>query len=115
MQYFGYQTVLQRVTTLDEVPFLDLTIDGADEIDKELRLIKGGGGALLREKIVIAVTAPSMPASRASFGYSGDTCWTSTGFRSTLAQGTLGNGSSFGNSTRNESSRSCVSPMLGSD
>ncbi len=40
------------LTTLDDVPFLDLTIDGADEIDKELRLIKGGGGALLREKIV---------------------------------------------------------------
>ena len=40
------------LTTIDDVPFLDLTIDGADEIDKELRLIKGGGGALLREKIV---------------------------------------------------------------
>lgn len=40
------------LTTLDETPELDLTIDGADEIDSELRLIKGGGGALLREKIV---------------------------------------------------------------
>jgi ribose 5-phosphate isomerase A len=40
------------LTTLDEVPFLDLTVDGADELDPELRLIKGGGGALLREKIV---------------------------------------------------------------
>jgi ribose 5-phosphate isomerase A len=40
------------ITTLDETPRLDLTIDGADEIDSELRLIKGGGGALLREKIV---------------------------------------------------------------
>ena len=40
------------MTTLDEEPFLDLTIDGADELDEELRLIKGGGGALLREKIV---------------------------------------------------------------
>ena len=40
------------MTTLDETPFLDLTIDGADELDEELRLIKGGGGALLREKIV---------------------------------------------------------------
>ncbi|MGE5266903.1 MAG: ribose-5-phosphate isomerase RpiA [Deltaproteobacteria bacterium] len=40
------------LTTLDDVPFLDLTVDGADEIDKELRLVKGGGGALLREKIV---------------------------------------------------------------
>ncbi|MFM7085264.1 MAG: ribose-5-phosphate isomerase RpiA [Hyphomicrobium sp.] len=40
------------LTTLEDVPFLDLTVDGADEIDKDLRLIKGGGGALLREKIV---------------------------------------------------------------
>ncbi|MBS0237377.1 MAG: ribose-5-phosphate isomerase RpiA [Proteobacteria bacterium] len=40
------------LTTLDETPSLDLTVDGADEIDEELRLIKGGGGALLREKIV---------------------------------------------------------------
>jgi len=40
------------LSTLDETPLLDLTIDGADEIDSELRLIKGGGGALLREKIV---------------------------------------------------------------
>jgi ribose 5-phosphate isomerase A len=40
------------LTTLDETPELDLTVDGADEIDHELRLIKGGGGALLREKIV---------------------------------------------------------------
>ncbi len=40
------------LSTLDETPFLDLTIDGADEVDNELRLIKGGGGALLREKIV---------------------------------------------------------------
>jgi ribose 5-phosphate isomerase A len=41
-----------RLTTLDETPELDLTVDGADELDGELRLIKGGGGALLREKIV---------------------------------------------------------------
>jgi ribose 5-phosphate isomerase A len=41
-----------RMTTLDETPFLDLTVDGADQLDEELRLIKGGGGALLREKIV---------------------------------------------------------------
>jgi ribose 5-phosphate isomerase A len=38
--------------TLEEMPELDLTIDGADEIDAALDLIKGGGGALLREKIV---------------------------------------------------------------
>ncbi|WP_213772849.1 ribose-5-phosphate isomerase RpiA [Bradyrhizobium sp. dw_78] len=41
-----------RLTTLDEVDRLDLTVDGADEIDPALNLIKGGGGALLREKIV---------------------------------------------------------------
>ena len=45
------------LTTLDETPELDLTIDGADEIDPELTLIKGGGGALLREKIVAAASA----------------------------------------------------------
>jgi ribose 5-phosphate isomerase A len=40
------------LTTLDESPELDLDIDGADEIGPSLALIKGGGGALLREKIV---------------------------------------------------------------
>ncbi|MFB3925907.1 MAG: ribose 5-phosphate isomerase A [Syntrophales bacterium] len=40
------------LTTLDEHPEVDVTIDGADEIDPELNLIKGGGGALLHEKIV---------------------------------------------------------------
>ncbi|HYO57679.1 ribose-5-phosphate isomerase RpiA [Archangium sp.] len=40
------------LTTLEERPVLELTIDGADEVDLRLRLIKGGGGALLREKIV---------------------------------------------------------------
>ena len=40
------------LTTLDDTPHLHLTVDGADEIDDQLRLIKGGGGALLREKIV---------------------------------------------------------------
>ena len=40
------------LTTLDEHPLIDLTIDGADEVDPQLRVIKGGGGALLREKIV---------------------------------------------------------------
>jgi len=45
------------LTTLDETPQLDLTIDGADEIAPDLTLIKGGGGALLREKIVAAASA----------------------------------------------------------
>ncbi len=41
-----------KVVSLDEAKWLDLTIDGADEFDPELNLIKGGGGALLQEKIV---------------------------------------------------------------
>ena len=40
------------LSTLEENPTIDLTIDGADEVDPELKMIKGGGGALLREKIV---------------------------------------------------------------
>lgn len=44
------------VVNLDEVKHIDVTIDGADEIDPELNLIKGGGGALLREKIVAQAT-----------------------------------------------------------
>lgn len=46
-----------RMSTLDDTPELDLTIDGADELDSQLRLIKGGGAALLREKIVAAASA----------------------------------------------------------
>lgn len=42
------------ITSLDEVSDLDLVVDGADEVDTAFRLIKGGGGALLREKIVAA-------------------------------------------------------------
>ena len=44
------------LTTLDECPQIDVTVDGADEVDPQLRLIKGGGGALLREKIVASAT-----------------------------------------------------------
>jgi ribose 5-phosphate isomerase A len=40
------------LATLEDQPVIDLTIDGADEVDPQLNLIKGGGGALLREKIV---------------------------------------------------------------
>ena len=45
------------LTTLDETLELDLTVDGADEIAPDLSLIKGGGGALLREKIVASASA----------------------------------------------------------
>jgi len=45
------------LTTLDEIDALDVTVDGADEIDSNQVLIKGGGGALLREKIVAAASA----------------------------------------------------------
>lgn len=44
------------LTTLEDNPELDLTIDGADEIDPKLNVIKGGGGAMLREKIVAQAT-----------------------------------------------------------
>lgn len=44
------------LTTLDAIDRLDLTVDGADEVDAALNLIKGGGGALLREKIVAAAS-----------------------------------------------------------
>jgi ribose 5-phosphate isomerase A len=44
------------LNSLDELPELDLTIDGADEVDPALHLTKGGGGALLREKIVAAAS-----------------------------------------------------------
>jgi ribose 5-phosphate isomerase A len=54
------------LTTLDDMPFLDLTVDGADEIDGQLRLIKGGGGALLREKIVATASQRMIVISDAS-------------------------------------------------
>jgi ribose 5-phosphate isomerase A len=44
------------LTTLDAIDHLDLTVDGADECDHDLNLIKGGGGALLREKIVASAS-----------------------------------------------------------
>ncbi|HTS38519.1 MAG TPA: ribose-5-phosphate isomerase RpiA [Candidatus Solibacter sp.] len=44
------------LTTLDECLEIDVTVDGADEVDPQLRLIKGGGGAMLREKIVASAT-----------------------------------------------------------
>src|SRR6187397_637239 len=54
------------LTSLDETPFLNLTVDGADEIDDQLRLIKGGGGALLREKIVATASERMIVISDAS-------------------------------------------------
>lgn len=44
------------LTDFDKAPQIDVTIDGADEVDPKLRLIKGGGGALLREKIVASAS-----------------------------------------------------------
>ena len=40
------------LASLENLNFLDLTVDGADEVDDDLSLLKGGGGALLREKII---------------------------------------------------------------
>lgn len=57
MTRFQAERLSIPLTTLDETPRLDLTIDGADEIGPNLALIKGGGGALLREKIVAAASA----------------------------------------------------------
>jgi ribose 5-phosphate isomerase A len=74
------------LTTLDQAGWLDLTIDGADEFDADLNLIKGGGGALLQEKIVasasdrmVVITDPSkevaalgafpLPVEVVRFGY----------------------------------------------
>src|SRR3954470_10347512 len=55
-----------KLTTLDETPALDLTVDGADEIGPDLTLIKGGGGALLREKIVASASARMVVIADAS-------------------------------------------------
>lgn len=57
--YQAFQLAVQygiQVTTLDEHPTIDLTIDGADQITPELNLIKGMGAALAREKIVAAAS-----------------------------------------------------------
>jgi ribose 5-phosphate isomerase A len=51
------ETLEITLSTLDALGSLDLTVDGADELDDGLRLIKGGGGALLREKIVASASA----------------------------------------------------------
>lgn len=54
------------LTTLDETPELDITVDGADEVAPDFSLIKGGGGALLREKIVAAASARMIVIADAS-------------------------------------------------
>lgn len=55
-----------RLATLDDIPELDLTVDGADAFDPALRLVKGGGGALLREKIVASASARMIVIADAS-------------------------------------------------
>jgi ribose 5-phosphate isomerase A len=57
--YQAFQLAVQhgvQITTLDEHPVIDVTIDGADQVTPELHLIKGMGAALLREKIVAAAS-----------------------------------------------------------
>jgi ribose 5-phosphate isomerase A len=54
------------LTTLDECQEIDVTVDGADEVDPKLRLIKGGGGAMLREKIVASATKKMVVVADAS-------------------------------------------------
>jgi len=54
------------VITLDDCQEIDVTVDGADEVDPRLRLIKGGGGALLREKIVASATRQMIVVADAS-------------------------------------------------
>ena len=51
----AYQLILENnldLVTLEQFPEIDIVIDGADEIDKNLDLIKGGGGCLVQEKII---------------------------------------------------------------
>jgi ribose 5-phosphate isomerase A len=49
-----------EIISLDEAPCIDINIDGADEFDSYLQLIKGGGGALLREKIIASNAAKNI-------------------------------------------------------
>lgn len=57
--YQAYQLAVKYkipLTNLDLDPILELTVDGADEVDKELNLTKGGGGALFQEKVVASAS-----------------------------------------------------------
>jgi ribose 5-phosphate isomerase A len=54
------------LTTLEECPEIDVAVDGADEMDPQLRLIKGGGGALLKEKIVASASKQFVIIAHAS-------------------------------------------------
>lgn len=81
------------LTTLEEQPCIDLTLDGADEVDPQLDLIKGGGGALLREKIIARASRRELiivdesklvdrlgsrwaiPVEVVPFGYSAQLAW----------------------------------------
>jgi ribose 5-phosphate isomerase A len=54
------------LTTLDDRPEIDITIDGADEVDPKLNLIKGGGGALTREKVIAAASKKMVVVADAS-------------------------------------------------
>ncbi|MBV8848078.1 MAG: ribose-5-phosphate isomerase RpiA [Methylobacteriaceae bacterium] len=60
------QSLSIPIASLDDLPELDLVVDGADEFDPDLRLIKGGGGALLREKIVAAASMKMVVIADAS-------------------------------------------------
>ena len=55
-----------QLSTLEEQSVIDVTVDGADEIDKKLNLIKGMGGALLREKIVASASKKEIIAADSS-------------------------------------------------
>jgi ribose 5-phosphate isomerase A len=63
-----------RVATPEEAPELDLALDGADEVTRELAVLKGGGGALLREKLVIesAARCVIVAEARKLVGHLGD-------------------------------------------
>lgn len=97
------------LTSPERQPIVDLTIDGADEVDPALNLIKGGGGALLREKIVaqasrreiivvdegklspVLGTRSAVPVAVVSFGWHSQACYLeSLGARVVLRRGADG-------------------------